>query len=69
MCSSAAKALKTVHTFTATASAGGQTATASSTLTFWYIKGLGVVKHSKANTLAVADAVKAEIDRIRPTLP
>lgn len=31
--------------------------------------GLGVVKQSKANTLAVADAVKAEIDRIRPTLP
>ena len=42
---SAARALKSVHTFTATAtSAGGQTATASSTLTFWYIKNLGVVK-------------------------
>lgn len=31
--------------------------------------GLGVVKQSSANTLAVANAVKAEVDRIRPTLP
>lgn len=31
--------------------------------------GLGVVKQSKANTLAVADAVKEEIARIRATLP
>ena len=31
--------------------------------------GLGVVKQSKANTLAVADAVKEEIARIRTTLP
>jgi multidrug efflux pump len=31
--------------------------------------GLGIVKQSKANTLDVAKAVKAEIDEIRPTLP
>ena len=30
--------------------------------------GLGVVKQSTANTLSVAQAVKAEIERIRPTL-
>ena len=31
--------------------------------------GLGVVKQAKANTLAVADAVKAELEKIRPELP
>jgi len=31
--------------------------------------GLGVVKQSKANTLDVADALKAEAEAIRPTLP
>jgi multidrug efflux pump len=31
--------------------------------------GLGVVKQSKANTLDVAEAVKAELARIEPTLP
>lgn len=41
---STASALKTVHTFTATISASGQTASASTTLTLWYVKGLGVVK-------------------------
>lgn len=30
---------------------------------------LGIVKQSKANTVSVAKAVKAEIERIRPTLP
>ncbi|MFC4348382.1 efflux RND transporter permease subunit [Kordiimonas lipolytica] len=33
------------------------------------IIGLGVVKQSKGNTLAVAQAAKAEMDRIRETLP
>jgi multidrug efflux pump len=33
------------------------------------IIGLGVVKQSKGNTLAVANAVKAEMERIRSTLP
>ncbi|MGH8705136.1 MAG: efflux RND transporter permease subunit [Burkholderiales bacterium] len=31
--------------------------------------GLGVVKQSTANTLSVAQAVKGEMERIRPTLP
>ena len=31
--------------------------------------GLGVVKQSTANTLAVAQAVKAELPRLQPTLP
>jgi multidrug efflux pump len=31
--------------------------------------GLGIVKQSRANTLSVADAVKAECDRIRAALP
>jgi multidrug efflux pump len=31
--------------------------------------GLGIVKQSRANTLSVANAVKAECDRIRATLP
>ncbi len=31
--------------------------------------GLGIVKQSKANTLAVAAAVKEELERIRPQLP
>ena len=31
--------------------------------------GLGVVKQSKANTIEVARAVKAEVEKIRPTLP
>jgi len=31
--------------------------------------GLGVVKQSRANTLTVANAVKAEVERIRATLP
>ena len=30
---------------------------------------LGIVKQSKANTVEVADGIKAEIDAIRPTLP
>ncbi|NVJ99170.1 MAG: efflux RND transporter permease subunit, partial [Alphaproteobacteria bacterium] len=33
------------------------------------IIGLGVVKQSKGNTLAVAEAVKAEMEKIRETLP
>ena len=31
--------------------------------------GLGVLRQSTANTLAVADGVKAELERIKPTLP
>ncbi|RJP17184.1 MAG: efflux RND transporter permease subunit [Candidatus Abyssobacteria bacterium SURF_5] len=31
--------------------------------------GLGIVKQSQANTVAVADAVKAELDKLRPDLP
>lgn len=31
--------------------------------------GLGIVKQSKANTVQVANAVKAEVERIRPELP
>jgi hydrophobe/amphiphile efflux-1 (HAE1) family protein len=31
--------------------------------------GLGVVKQSEANTVEVADRVKAELERIRPTIP
>jgi hydrophobe/amphiphile efflux-1 (HAE1) family protein len=31
--------------------------------------GLGIIKQSKANTLDVSDAVSAEVERIRPTLP
>ena len=31
--------------------------------------GLGIVRQSGANTLAVADAAKAMADQIRPTLP
>ncbi len=31
--------------------------------------GIGVVKQSKANTLGVAQAVRAEMARLRPTLP
>jgi multidrug efflux pump len=30
---------------------------------------LGIVKQSKANTVEVADGIKAEMERIRPTLP
>src|SRR5262245_59445430 len=30
---------------------------------------LGIVKQSKANTIEVADGIKAEIDRLQPTLP
>ncbi|HWN94081.1 MAG TPA: efflux RND transporter permease subunit [Methylomirabilota bacterium] len=30
---------------------------------------LGIVKQSKANTVEVADGVKAEVERIKPTLP
>jgi len=30
---------------------------------------LGIVKQSKANTIEVADGIKAEIERIKPTLP
>jgi len=31
--------------------------------------GLGILRNSKANTLSVADGVRAEVDRIRPGLP
>ena len=31
--------------------------------------GLGILRQSTANTLSVADGVKAEMERIRPTLP
>ena len=31
--------------------------------------GLGILRQSTANTLAVADGVKAELERIKPTLP
>jgi len=31
--------------------------------------GMGVIRQSKANTVAVSDAVRAELDRIRETLP
>ncbi|MCK7547957.1 efflux RND transporter permease subunit [Marinobacter koreensis] len=31
--------------------------------------GMGVIRQSKANTVAVSDAVRAELDRIRDTLP
>lgn len=31
--------------------------------------GLGIIKQSKANTLDVARAIKAEVDALRPTLP
>jgi multidrug efflux pump len=31
--------------------------------------GIGIIKQSTANTIAVADAAKAEMDRINPTLP
>jgi multidrug efflux pump len=31
--------------------------------------GLGIIKQSTANTIAVADAAKAEMDRLNPTLP
>ena len=30
---------------------------------------LGIVKQSKANTIEVADGIKAELDRLKPTLP
>jgi multidrug efflux pump len=30
---------------------------------------LGIIKQSKANTVEVADGIKAEVERIRPTLP
>ncbi len=31
--------------------------------------GMGVLRQSQANTLAISEAVRAEIDRLRPTLP
>nr|WP_251068259.1 efflux RND transporter permease subunit [Marinobacter sp. C7] len=31
--------------------------------------GMGIIRQSKANTVAVSDAVRAELDRIRETLP
>ncbi|HAV62332.1 MAG TPA: hypothetical protein DCY13_08220, partial [Verrucomicrobiales bacterium] len=31
--------------------------------------GLGIVKQSEANAVEVADAVKAEVERIKPRLP
>jgi multidrug efflux pump len=31
--------------------------------------GIGIIKQSTANTIAVADAAKAEVERINPTLP
>ncbi|EMP54541.1 multidrug resistance protein [Marinobacter santoriniensis NKSG1] len=31
--------------------------------------GMGIIRQSKANTVAVSDAVRAELDRIRDTLP
>ena len=31
--------------------------------------GLGIIKQSKANTLEIADAAHAEVERVRPTLP
>ncbi len=30
---------------------------------------LGIIKQSKANTVDVADGIKAEVERIKPTLP
>ncbi len=31
--------------------------------------GLGIIRQSQANTVAISDAVRAEIEKIRPTLP
>lgn len=68
---SAGQALKVVQTYTATFTGFGQTASAASTLTLWYMRGLGVVKQEfvDPNFVAPNNVITEELaGAITPTL-
>lgn len=68
---STGQALKAIHTFTATFTGGGQSASAATTLTLWYMRGLGVVKQEfvDPNFAAPNNVIREELaGAITPTL-